>query len=139
MGTHSKVLARKAHEQRRLVGYSPWGSSQTWLSSYVCIHVYLSNICKIQCVDSFVTIIFNVLSLRGNHAIFCFAFIFYWSIVDLWCCISLCCTWKWIRYMYIDKDISPPCKAALPPLPSYFSRWLQSTKMSFLCFISCCH
>ena len=28
MATHSSVLARKFHGQRRLVGYSPWGGEE---------------------------------------------------------------------------------------------------------------
>ena len=32
-------------------------------------------------------------------------------------------------YIYIYIYISTPCKTSLPPLPSYFSRSLQSTKM----------
>ena len=32
--------------------------------------------------------------------LFCFVFNFYWNIVDLQHCVSLCCTAKWISYTY---------------------------------------
>ena len=35
------------------------------------------------------------------HLFFSF-FFFYWSIVDLQCCVNLCCTGKWLSYTHID-------------------------------------
>ena len=32
MATHSRFLPAESHEQRSLVGYSPYGHSQTWPS-----------------------------------------------------------------------------------------------------------
>ena len=29
MATHSRILPRKSHGQRRLVGYSPWGRKES--------------------------------------------------------------------------------------------------------------
>ena len=46
MATHSSIHSclENPHEQRRLVGYSPWGpKSQTWLSDYA--HTHEANLC----------------------------------------------------------------------------------------------
>ena len=31
---------------------------------------------------------------------------FYWSIVDLWCCVSCCCTAKLISYEWVSESLS---------------------------------
>ena len=40
---------------------------------------------------------------------------FYWSIVDLQCCVSFRCSAKWISYIYIYVPISLPSCVSLPP------------------------
>ena len=65
----------------------------------MCIHLWL--------------LFFNVSSLKGNLAIF------YWSIIDLWFCISFCYTRKWIRYMYTHI----PSLSDLPPTPTILTKW----------------
>ena len=65
--------------------------------------------------------------------IFIYVFIYYyWSIISLQCCFSLCCTIKWINYMYIyipsmlnlPPTPTPPCCPA-PSCPSRLS-WALS-------------
>ena len=43
---------------------------------------------------------FNSFCLYVPHLYFIFYFNFYWSVVDLQCCISFRCTAKWISYTY---------------------------------------
>ena len=38
MATHSSILAGKSHGQRSLVGYSPWGHRESYMTEHPSIH-----------------------------------------------------------------------------------------------------
>ena len=48
METHSSILAGKSHGQRNLVGYSPWGYKESYMTEQLSIYIYSYRlICKV--------------------------------------------------------------------------------------------
>ena len=48
MATHSSILAGKFHEQRNLVGYSPWGYKESDITKQLNTHPHTQNLFKIK-------------------------------------------------------------------------------------------
>ena len=38
--TTPEFLLKKSHGRRSVVGYSPWGRKETWLSDWACMHTF---------------------------------------------------------------------------------------------------
>ena len=44
MATHSSILAGKSHEQRSLMGYSPWGHKESDMTEQLSMHMLWSSV-----------------------------------------------------------------------------------------------
>ena len=56
----------------------------------------------------FLTFLIITIDLTGlciKHRVSSFIYLFYWSIVDLWCCVNFYCIAKWFSYTYIFFSI----------------------------------
>ena len=100
---------------------------------YIHIFVDIINTCYLHSL-SLISIHKNLIVCVQKFYIFflstiMFSLHLYWSITALHCCVSFCCTRKWISYMYTYIPISPPSCVSLPPSLSHPSSWTQSTKL----------
>ena len=68
-----------------------------------------------------------------------FFFLFYWSIVDLQCCVHVCCTAEWLSYIYIPFHIlfHYGLSQDIEYIDSFLCSTVETCCLSMLCILVC--
>ena len=101
-----------------------------YMHTHTCVHIQTISLShsilpgphNTPPMDPFTGFIFLLkysLSIILCQSWFLFCYIVYWRVIALQCCVSVCCTMKWISCMYTHRNICVyhPSWTSLPPLP----------------------